>query len=124
MAETTAGYSVAEMRVVPTIGKVKEKNPDRIATVHGNFRNLDAKGNPTGDVLTFHSKEITVEMARNPLTVIDPVKGILILPAGERGRKALAGIDADAVAALLAEARGDAETEAEPEAVTAEASAE
>lgn len=114
-------YDVANMRIVVTEGKVKEKNPDRLLTVHGDFRNVDAKGKPIGDVLTFHSKEVTLDMARNPLTVIDKETGTLTLPSGERGRKALAGIGADAVANLLAEIRGAAEASAE---ANAEASAE
>lgn len=107
--ETTATYSVENMRIVPTSGKVKDKNPDRLLTVHGIFRAMDANGKPTGDPLTFKSKEVTIDAARNPLTVIDPEHGILTLPAGERGRKALSGIDADAVTALLASVREDSE---------------
>lgn len=103
------------MRIVPTIGRVAEKNPDRLLTVHGDFRAVDKEGNPIGDVLTFHSKEVTRQDAANPITVIDVATGMLTLPAGERGRKALVGIGADAVAALLASVRGDAEAEAEAE---------
>jgi hypothetical protein len=119
MGDKIAGYSVEEMRVIVPKGKVAAKNPDRLATVTGNFRNLDEKGQPTGDTLSFHSKEITKAMGANPLTKIDRDNGILILPAGERGRKPAVSEDQDSIDALLASVREDAEVEAEEVATVA-----
>jgi hypothetical protein len=96
---TTVTYKVANMRVTFPKGKVAEKNPDRFATVHGTF--ADAKGNR----LSIVSKNVSKEEAKNAATVIDPAKGILTLPAGERGRKPVAGENADTVAAALASLR-------------------
>lgn len=123
MSESTITYSVDEARlVVPKPGgKVALANPDRMGTFHGKFYATDDKGKRTGDPLSFPSKEITWEVARNPLTVIDVEHGLLTLPAGERGRKASAGIDQAAIDAMLAEARGEvaeAQAEAEAEPVT------
>lgn len=96
------------MRFVPTTGKVAQKNPDRLGTVYGEFHSVDAKGNPSKDALSITQKVIDRDTAANPLTVIDVENGLLTLPSGERGRKAVAGIDQDAIASLLAEARGEA----------------
>lgn len=119
MKSPTTTYSVRNMRLVPTAGKVAQKNPDRLGTVHGEFHAVDDKGKVSADPLSFTQKEITREIAANPLTVIDIENGLLTLPAGERGRKAVAGIDQDAVNALLASVREpatepDADNAAEP----------
>lgn len=99
MAEKTVTYKVTSMRVTFPQGKVAEKNPDRFATIHGTFH--DTKGNK----LSIVSKNVTLEEAKNAATVIDPAKGILTLPAGERGRKPVAGATVDAVAAALNKVR-------------------
>lgn len=91
----TVTYKVTNCRVTFPTGKVAEKNPDRFATIHGTFH--DAKGTK----LSIVSKNVTKEEAKNPLTVIDPAKGVITLPAGERGRKPVAGETADAVSAAL-----------------------
>lgn len=99
MAKTVT-YRIAEMRVNYPKGKVAEKNPTRFATVKGIFS--DAKGNK----LSFTSKNVTLDEAKDKATVIDPAKGILTLPAGEKGRKKEAGESAESVAARLAALRG------------------
>jgi len=87
----TVTYRIANMRVTFPQGKVAEKNPDRFATIHGTFS--DAKGNR----LSIQSKNVSLVEAKDAATVIDPAKGILTLPAGERGRKPVAGESADSV---------------------------
>lgn len=100
MAEKTVTYKVTNARVTFPQGKVAQKNPERFCTVHGTFH--DTKGNK----LSIVSKNVTLDEAKNPATVIDPAKGILTLPAGERGRKPVAGATADAVAEALKKVRG------------------
>jgi hypothetical protein len=95
----TATYKVAGMRVTFPTGKVAAKHPERFATIHGVFS--DTKGNK----LSIVSKNVTMEEAKNAATVIDPAKGILTLPAGERGRKPSVGATPDAVTAALANLR-------------------
>lgn len=92
-------YRIANMRVIYPSGKVAERNPDRFAMVYGNF--ADAKGNK----LTIASKEITNDDAMDATTVIDTVKGVLILPSGTRGRKAIASATQDDITARLANLR-------------------
>jgi hypothetical protein len=87
------------MRVTFPSGKVAAKHPERFATIHGTF--ADVKGNK----LSITSKNVTKEEAKNPATVIDPSKGVLTLPAGERGRKPVEGQTSEAVSAALAALR-------------------
>jgi hypothetical protein len=88
-------YRIGGMRVTFPKGKVAAKHPDRFATVHGIFS--DAKGQR----LSIVSKNVSVEEAQDASTVIDPAKGILTLPAGERGRKPELGESNDSVKAAL-----------------------
>lgn len=99
MADKMATYKVTGMRVTFPTGKIAQKHPERFATIHGTF--ADVKGNK----LSITSKNVTVEEAKNSATVIDPAKGLLILPAGERGRKPVAGQTAESVAEALAALR-------------------
>lgn len=101
----TKTWAIQNMRLLRVDGAVAEKNPDRVLTAKGDFFEVDEKGKPTGDPLSFHSKNISRDDLRNPATVVDLKNGILTLPAGERGRKASAGISADDLDAILAEAR-------------------
>lgn len=87
------------MRFVLPSDKVADRNPDRVGTVHGTFHNEN------GEVLSFKSKEITKADLANPDTVIDIENGILILPAGERGRKPSASATQSDIDSLLASAR-------------------
>jgi hypothetical protein len=96
---TTVTYKVAAMRVTFPKGKVAAKHPERFATIHGTFS--DAKGQK----LSIVSKNVSVEEAANPLTVIDPIKGLITLPAGERGRKPEVGENSEAINAALANLR-------------------
>ena len=95
-------YTVINPRAVTPRGKVADKNPDRVITIHGEFHN------EKDEVLSFGQKVITREMALNPETVIDLANGILILPAGERGRKASVGETQDSVNSLLDSLRNPA----------------
>jgi hypothetical protein len=95
----TVTYQITNMRVTFPTGKVAAKNPERFATIHGVFADLK------GVRLSIVSKNVTVEEAKNPATIIDPTKGRLTLPAGERGRKPIAGADNEAVSAALAKLR-------------------
>jgi hypothetical protein len=88
-------YTVEDMRVILPKGKVADNNPDRFCTVHGTFYN------EKNEALSFSSKEVTRDMALDPVTVIDIENGILTLPSGERGRKPSASISADEVSNLL-----------------------
>jgi hypothetical protein len=91
----TATYKITNMRVTFPSGKVAAKHPERFATIHGTF--ADLKGNK----LSIVSKNITLDEAKNAVTVIDPIKGLLTLPAGERGRKPAKGETAESVSAAL-----------------------
>lgn len=96
-------YTVENMRVVIPKGKTAERNPDRFATVYGEF--YDPKGNP----LSVTQKVITNDMAQNAETVIDVTNGILTLPSGERGRKPSVSITQEDITSLLDSLRnGDA----------------
>jgi hypothetical protein len=95
----TVTYKVANMRVTFPTGKVAAKNPERFATIHGTFS--DAKGVR----LSITSKNVTKAEAKNPATIIDPAKGLITLPAGERGRKPVVGADNTAVQTALANLR-------------------
>lgn len=88
-------YRVEKMRFIVSAGKVAERNPDRLGTIAGVFFN------DKGEKLSFSSKEITREIASNSETVIDIEKGILTLPAGERGRKPSASASQDEINSLL-----------------------
>lgn len=100
----TTDYAVENMRLTFPQGKVAEKNPDRFGTVHGEFYAIE-NGKRSKEPLSYSSKEITKAIAANPLTVIDIANGRLTLPAGERGRKAVAGADQETVDAMLAALR-------------------
>lgn len=101
MKDQSITYSVRNMRAVPTTGKVAEKNPDRLFTVHGEFHSTDDKGKASAEALTITQKVIDRETAASPLFAIDLANGLLTLPSGERGRKAVIGSDQDAIDALL-----------------------
>jgi len=119
--QSVARYFVDGMRLLLPKGKIADKNPDRALTVLGKAFYAQNVDGSRGEKLTFGSKEITFDMARNPVTVIDKDNGILVLPAGERGRKARAGIEQDAVNALLESIRNaPPEPDAVPDAVIAE----
>ena len=105
MANGTATYSITNMRVVPTTGKVLEKNPDRLLTIYGEFHAVDANGKVAKEPLSITQKVIDRETALNPLTVVDRENGMLTLPSGERGRKASEGVAQDDIDALLASVR-------------------
>lgn len=100
MADKVVTYSVASMRVTFPNGKVAAKNADRFATISGVFS--DVKGNR----LSIVSKNVTLDEARDPDTIIDPENGVLSLPAGQRGRKPVAGADTDTITAALNALRG------------------
>lgn len=95
----TVTYKVANMRVTFPTGKVAAKHPERFATIHGTF------SDPKGNKLSIVSKNVTLDEAKNPATIIDPAKGVLTLPAGERGRKPVAGATSESVSAALAALR-------------------
>lgn len=89
-------YTVENMRFVRPSKVVADRNPDRFGTVKGTaFRD------PDGNVLSIKSKEITLDMARDPNTVIDLVNGTLTIPSGERGRKRAESISQDDLLAEL-----------------------
>lgn len=90
------------MRVVPPTPKMREKHPDRFATIFGTFFN------DQGQALSITSKVVTFEEAMHPDTVIDLEKGTLTLPDGQRGRKAFEGLTQDEILADLAALRGTA----------------
>jgi hypothetical protein len=73
-------YTVTDMRVVPVIGKMKDKYPDRVFTVHGNFHK-------DGNLLSFNSKVLTADDISHPDFTIDLDEGTLTLNEGQRGRK-------------------------------------
>lgn len=100
-SQNSTDYSIDDMRFVPTTGKIKEKNPNRVGTVYGTFYHVDANGNRTGEPLTITQKVIDRETALSPVFAIDLDAGSLTLPSGERGRKAVAGISQDEVSAML-----------------------
>lgn len=104
--QNSTTYHVANMRFVPTTGKVKDKNPDRVGTVYGDFFHVDSNGDPKGEQLTIAQKVIDRETALSPVFAIDLANGSLTLPSGERGRKAVAGISQDSVNEMLAALRG------------------
>lgn len=113
----TIEYRVLKMRAVPVTGKIAERNPDYLFTVHGEFHTV-TDGKVAKEALTIGSKVIDRETAQNPLFSIDANAGILILPAGERGRKAKEGVDQSAIDAMLAAVRNpqpEAQPEPEPE---------
>jgi hypothetical protein len=97
----SATWTVQNMRVIVPTGKVAERNPDRFATIHGTFFD------PKGEKLSFSQKEVTLEMARNPETVIDVENGILTLPSNQRGRPISKGIEQNAISDMLNELRNE-----------------
>jgi len=106
--QNVAQYIVDGMRTLRPSEKVAAKNPDRALTVIGKaFYQRNADGS-RGEKLTFTSKSITIEMALHPATVIDKVNGVLVLPAGERGRKASAGLEQEDIDTYLASLREQA----------------
>lgn len=94
-----ATYNITDMRLVFPKGKVAENNPDRWATVYGEFHD------ETGDPLSFTSKEITLDMAKSPEFIVNVDEGILVLPSGKRGRTAYESETQDDIAAALAALR-------------------
>lgn len=92
-------YNVEKMRFIVASGKVAVNNPDRLGTVHGKFSTED------GAELSVTSKVITFEDAANPDTIIDIENGILVLPSGERGRKASVSVTQTEIDSLLDTAR-------------------
>lgn len=101
-------YLVNNIRVIFPSGKVAEKNPDRFATVYGEFHSVseDAKGKRSaGEKLSIASKVITNDMAQSPEFTLDMDNGYLTLPSGERGRPKSSGATADDIAARLAALR-------------------
>ena len=105
-------YSIKNMRVVPIAERLRAKYPDRLATVHGEFHSVDAKGKVNPDPLSFSSKVITTDERNAEGFSISLPDGTLTVPAGERGRKAAPGMSADEVAALFSDAESDATDEA------------
>lgn len=102
MALTT--YVVNKMRAYKPTGKVAQDNPDRLYTVSGVFfaTEVAEDGSLTvGEALTFPSKNITREDALTEGFVLDIANGILTLPTGERGRKAMASLSAEDIDAEL-----------------------
>lgn len=98
--EKSVTYHVSAMRVTFPNGKVAQKNPERFATISGVF------SDPKGNKLSIVSKNVTIEEATNDLTVIDPEAGLLTLPAGQRGRKPVAGVGMSAIEEALKRLRG------------------
>lgn len=90
-----ATYKIAKMRVVRPSEKMREKHPDRFATIFGVF------SNEAGQKLSITSKVITIEEAMNSATSIDIAKGILTLPDGKRGRTETTGLTQDDIEAEL-----------------------
>jgi hypothetical protein len=80
-------YKVTNMRVTFPSPKVAAKNPERFCTIAGTF--ADSKNVK----LSIVTKNVTKKEAANTATVIDSEKGILTLPAGQRGRKPAIGAD-------------------------------
>jgi len=105
-------YAIRNMRVVPISEKLREKYPERLATVHGEFHAVDAKGKVNPEAMSFGSKVIEVSDRNDPGFAIDPDAGTLTVPAGERGRKAAVGLTTDEVTALLFGSATEAATEA------------
>lgn len=110
-------YIIDNMRAVTpdaaTVARrAKDGNPPLFVTVKGSFFAVNDDGS-RGDPYTFKSKPITLEMARADGFAIDLKAGTLSVVGGEQGRPEVAGIDADALDALLAEVRATPNVEAE-----------
>lgn len=105
MALTT--YLVEKMRVTIPSGKTAERNPERAFAVSGIFYSTEEKNGKLvrKDKMSFASKYVDVEDVNVDGFQLDVEKGILTVPAGEKGRKAAEGITQDAIAARLAELR-------------------
>lgn len=88
-------YTIANMRFVRPSRKVAEKNPDRWGTVYGTF--YDAEGNK----LSIGSKNIDREDALHPEFDISVAGGLLVMPEGKRGRRAVASLTDEDIAAQL-----------------------
>ena len=85
------------MRVLLPSDKTAEKNPDLAFTVTGKFFSED------GSPLTIPQKAITTDML--PFVSVDIAKGILTLPAGQRGAPKREGASQADVDALLKSAK-------------------
>jgi aromatic ring hydroxylase len=90
-----ATYKIAKMRVVRPSEKMREKHPDRFATIFGVF------SNEQGQRLSITSKVITIDEAMDTATVIDVSNGILTLADGKRGRTETIGLSQDEIEAEL-----------------------
>lgn len=98
-------YFVENMRATFPSGKVAERNPDRFVTVNGTFyRSVEGKNGALsrGEQLSYSSKSIDNETALSEGFAIDLAAGTLTVPEGERGRKPVASVSQDAIAARLA----------------------
>lgn len=94
-------YKIASMRVVKPSGKTAENNPERYATVYGEFFTED------GVALSITSKILNFDDVKNADTVIDLTNGILTIPSGERGRKKIDSISQDDILADLEALRAE-----------------
>jgi hypothetical protein len=95
----TVTYHVSAMRVTFPSPKVAAKNPERFCTVAGTF--ADAKNVK----LSIVTKNVTKKEAADARTIIDQPKGILTLPAGQRGRKPAVSAAPDTIQKALAALR-------------------
>jgi len=96
-------YFVDKMRAVPPTGKVAENNPERVLTVNGVFYStkIDENGNRVrNEKMSYTTKAVDIEDVLAGAEV-DLDAGTLTIPAGERGRKADPGLDANSVTSLL-----------------------
>ena len=94
-------YTIGSMRVVRPSDKMREKHPDRFATVFGTFHN------DQGQTLSITSKVITFEDAKHPDFALDIAKGILTLADAQRGRKEQQGLSQSDIESELAALRGE-----------------
>lgn len=92
----TRTYRVEGMRVLRPSDKTAERNPDLLFTVVGKFFTED------GTPLTIAQKAITKDIAQS--VTIDVAKGLLTVPAGQRGapkRESASQADIDAMLASV-----------------------
>lgn len=99
MSDNLVTYTIKKMRVIRTSGKMAEKHPERIFTVHGEFYKDNAK-------LSFTSKVIEISDVQNPAFSIDLDKGILTLNENSKGRKKMESISQEDILAELEAIRG------------------
>lgn len=93
----TRTYKVKGMRVLLPSDKTREKNPDLKFTVVGEFFNED------GQPLTIPQKAITTDMLPNVTVNIE--KGLLTVPAGQRGAPKRESASQSVIDELLAQAK-------------------